>query len=145
MLDGLAHDLKTPLTAIKASVTSLISRYPRTEERREELLQIVNEETDRLHRTVSEAIQMARLDAGKVSLQRGFHPLHEIVTGALAELKLSPSRVRLDIPDVLPELVCRRRPCRTGPQTAPRQRRSLFAGGRVRSTSRRAWWTIRWR
>jgi two-component system sensor histidine kinase KdpD len=104
MLDGLAHDLKTPLTAIKASVTSLISRYPRTEERREELLQIVNEETDRLHRTVSEAIQMARLDAGKVSLQRGFHPLHEIVTGTLAELKWSPSRVRLDIPGVLPEL-----------------------------------------
>ncbi len=63
MLDGLAHDLKTPLTAIKASVTSLISRYPRTEARREELLSIVDEETDRLHRIVSEAIQMARIDA----------------------------------------------------------------------------------
>ena len=104
MLDALAHDLKTPLTAIKASVTSLISRYPRTEERREELLSIVNEETDRLHRTVSEAIQMARIDAGKISLQRSPRPLHEIVTSVLAELKLSAGRVRLDIPDDLPAL-----------------------------------------
>lgn len=104
MLDGLAHDLKTPLTAIKASVTSLISRYPKTEERREEMLTIVNEETDRLHRIVSEAIQMARLDAGKVSLRRGRHPLHEIVTGALADLKMSESRLQLDISDRLPTL-----------------------------------------
>jgi two-component system sensor histidine kinase KdpD len=104
MLDGLAHDLKTPLTAIKASVTSLISRYPKTEERREEMLTIVNEETDRLHRIVSEAIQMARLDAGKVSLRRGPHPLHEILTGALADLKMNASRLRLDIPDRLPTL-----------------------------------------
>src|SRR6266566_2359950 len=104
MLDGLAHDLKTPLTAIKASVTSLISRYPRTEARREELLSIVDEETDRLHRIVSEAIQMARIDAGKVSLQRSPHALHEIVTGALGGLKLSPARVRLDIPGELPQL-----------------------------------------
>jgi two-component system, OmpR family, sensor histidine kinase KdpD len=104
MLDGLAHDLKTPLTAIKASVTSLISGYPRTEERKEELLTIVNEETDRLHRIVSEAIQMGRIDAGKVSLQRGPHALHQIVTGALSDLKMSASRLRLDIPDRLPPL-----------------------------------------
>src|SRR5882762_7122024 len=104
LLDALAHDLKTPLTAIKASVTSLLSHYPRTEERREELLSIVNEETDRLHRTVSEAIQMARIDAGKISLQRARRPLHEIVTGVLGELKLGADRVRLDIPADLPAL-----------------------------------------
>jgi two-component system sensor histidine kinase KdpD len=104
MLDGLAHDLKTPLTAIKASVTCLISGYPRTEERKEELLTIVNEETDRLHRIVSEAIQMGRIGAGKVSLQRGPHPLHEIVTDVLSDLKLSASRLRLDIPEGLPPL-----------------------------------------
>ncbi len=104
LLDALAHDLKTPLTAIKASVTSLLSHYPRTEERREELLSIVNEETDRLHRTVSEAIQLARIDAGKISLQRSRRPLHEIVTSVLGELKLGADRVRLDIPSDLPAL-----------------------------------------
>ena len=104
MLDGLAHDLETPLTGIKAAVTSLISGYPRTEERKEELLTIVNEETDRLHRIVSEAIQMGRIDAGKVSLQPSLHPLYEIVTDALRDLTLNPSRLRLDIPEGLPAL-----------------------------------------
>ena len=104
LLDGLAHDLKTPLTAIKASVTSLISGFPRTEQRKEELLTIVNEETDRLSRTISETIQMARIDAGKVSLQRRAHTLGEIVSAAMAELKLDDSRVRLHIPGHLPTL-----------------------------------------
>jgi two-component system sensor histidine kinase KdpD len=104
LLDGLAHDLKTPLTAIKASVTSLISGFPRTEQRKEELLTIVNEETDRLSRIISETIQMARIDAGKVSLQRRPHTLDEIVTEAIAGLKLDASRVRLHIPEHLPSL-----------------------------------------
>ncbi len=105
LLDGLAHDLKTPLTAIKASITSLISKYPRTEERRDELLTIVNEETDRLIRIVSETVRMGRIDAGKISLQRGPHSLEAIVNGALEDLKLDPSRLRLDIPHGLPMLL----------------------------------------
>jgi two-component system sensor histidine kinase KdpD len=104
VLDGLAHDLKTPLTAIKASVTSLISGLPRTEQRKEELLTIVNEETDHLHRIISETIQMARIDAGKVSVQRRPHSLEEIVTEALGGLKLTGSRVELHIPERLPTL-----------------------------------------
>lgn len=105
MLDALAHDLKTPLTAIKTSVTSLISKYPRTEERKEELLAIVNEETDRLSRIVSETIRMGRIDAGKISLHRCPYSLDEILNRALEDLKLDPSRLRFDIPEPLPQLV----------------------------------------
>jgi two-component system sensor histidine kinase KdpD len=104
LLDGLAHDLKTPLTAIKASVTSLISGLPRTEERREELLTIVNEETDRLHRIISDTIQLARIDAGKVSLRRRPCALEEVIQQAAAELKLSDSRLRIRMPESLPTL-----------------------------------------
>ena len=144
MLDGLAHDLKTPLTAIKASVTSLISRYPRTEERREELLQIVNEETDRLHRTVSEAIQMARLDAGKVSLQRGSHPLHEIVTGALAELKLTPPACGWTFP-AGPSRICMSTPTWSArPSNSFSTTPIAIRPPAARSKSRPPWWTIRW-
>jgi len=105
MLDGLAHDLKTPLTAIKASVTSLISGYPRTEERKEELLTIVNEETDRLHRIVSDAIQMGRIDSGKVGLQRSRKELDEMVTNAWSDLNLAPSRLEFQLPGDIPALL----------------------------------------
>jgi len=104
LLDGLAHDLKTPLTAIKASVTSLISGLPRTEQRKEELLEIVNEETDRLHHIIGATIQMARIDAGQLGVDRRRHALSEIVSAAMEGLKLSESRVVFDIPERLPAL-----------------------------------------
>ena len=70
LLDGIAHDLKTPLTAIKTCVTTLITFPPRTEERRAELLSIIDEETDRLQRTITEALQLARIESGKFALNR---------------------------------------------------------------------------
>ena len=70
LLDGIAHDLKTPLTAIKTCVTTLITFPPRTEETRAELLSIIDEETDRLQRTITEALQLARIESGKFALNR---------------------------------------------------------------------------
>src|SRR5262245_21034019 len=57
LLDALTHNLRTPLTAIKAAVTALIRSGIRREpelpiEGRLELLQIINEETDRLDRFI---------------------------------------------------------------------------------------------
>jgi K+-sensing histidine kinase KdpD len=57
LLDALTHNLRTPLTAIKAAVTALIRSGVRREpelpiEGRLELLQVINEETDRLNRFI---------------------------------------------------------------------------------------------
>jgi two-component system sensor histidine kinase KdpD len=64
LLDALTHNLRTPLTAIKASVTALLDarhwNQPEalTNEGREELLQIIDEESDRLNRFI-EALSAA--------------------------------------------------------------------------------------
>jgi two-component system sensor histidine kinase KdpD len=57
LLDALTHNLRTPLTAIKAAVTALIRSGVRREpdlslEGRIELLEVINEETDRLNRFI---------------------------------------------------------------------------------------------
>ena len=58
LLDALTHNLRTPLTAIKASVTALIRSGPwqpkseLTSEGRRELLQVIDEESDRLNRFI---------------------------------------------------------------------------------------------
>jgi K+-sensing histidine kinase KdpD len=58
LLDALTHNLRTPLTAIKAAVTALIRSGPwqpqseLSSEGRRELLQVIDEESDRLNRFI---------------------------------------------------------------------------------------------
>ena len=69
LLDAITHDFRTPLTSIKASVTNLLSSAKVNEAQRSELLEIINEECDRLNRLVGEAAEMAQLEAGAVKLE----------------------------------------------------------------------------
>jgi len=100
VLDGIAHDLKTPLTAIKTCVTTLITIPPQSEEKRAELLNIINEETEHLHKTISAAIQLARVESQKVVLQRSASSLLEEVERVVATY---PNRHRFEV-RVAPDL-----------------------------------------
>jgi len=83
LLDAVTHALRTPLTSIKASVTSLLSNTRLAEAQKHELLTIINEESDRLNRLVGEAGEMARLDAGEVELKIEPHPIEDVINAAL--------------------------------------------------------------
>ncbi|MFZ0644092.1 MAG: DUF4118 domain-containing protein [Candidatus Acidiferrales bacterium] len=89
LLDSVTHALRTPLTSIKASVTNLLSNASVTNQQRQELLTIINEETDRLNRLVGEAGEMARLDAGEVELRLESHPIEDVINAALNQCKLA--------------------------------------------------------
>jgi len=106
MLDGLAHDLKTPLTAIKASITTLIWAPPRSPEGNRELLDIIHEETERLNQTVSETVQMARIDAGKLMLERQPRTVTALIEDSLADVRPAEiaSRIVIHVPEALPSI-----------------------------------------
>jgi two-component system sensor histidine kinase KdpD len=87
LLDSVTHEFRTPLTAIKASATSMLSNPGLEEEQRRELLTVINEESDRLNRLVGEAAEMAQLDANKVELHLGAHRIQEVVEQALKDCK----------------------------------------------------------
>jgi two-component system, OmpR family, sensor histidine kinase KdpD len=101
LLDSLAHDIKTPLTSIKAAVTSLLGSAPTTDC---ELLTIINEEADRLNRLAAEAVEMARIEAGKLHLEKQPVAVAELVSTALSELAatLKGRPLKLRVPDDLP-------------------------------------------
>lgn len=82
ILDSIAHEFRTPLTAIKASATTLLSgRLDAAQQN--ELLTVVNEEADRMNHLVEEAMQLARLESKQVELDRTSHTIKEAIDKAV--------------------------------------------------------------
>jgi two-component system sensor histidine kinase KdpD len=106
LLDSITHDFRTPLTSMKAAVSSLLSSLPSDATQTHELLSIINEECDRLNRLVEEAGEMAKLEAGEITLDLGPIPVEEIIQAALGHCSASLSgrpidlRIALDLPPV---------------------------------------------
>ena len=75
LLDSVTHEFRTPLTSIKASVTTLLSGAGLDEQGRRDLLTVIDEETDRLNRLVGEAAEMAQLDSGMFKLDLQSHSI----------------------------------------------------------------------
>ncbi len=84
VLDALAHDLKTPLTAIKAAVTCLLTQELNPNR---ELLSVINEETDLLNQLVGETIDIARIEAGSIQLEKDRYDIKALIDAALEEME----------------------------------------------------------
>ncbi len=86
VLDALAHEFKTPLTAMKAASSDLLAgTAPGAKER--ELMTIVDEELDHFQGLVTDAVQMLRIDAGDFVVRAARHPLGPIVAAALQKFE----------------------------------------------------------
>jgi two-component system sensor histidine kinase KdpD len=106
LLDSVTHEFRTPLTSIKASVTTLLSGATLPEPGRRELLTVIDEETDRLNRLVGEAAEMAQLDAGMFKLDLQRHSIGESLELALQDAKASLENhpVEIDVAENLPKV-----------------------------------------
>ncbi|HQU82541.1 MAG TPA: DUF4118 domain-containing protein [Pyrinomonadaceae bacterium] len=110
LLDAVTHDLRTPLTSIKASVTTLLDSEGghRTievdAESRFEFLEIINEETDRLNNFIEGMVELARVEAGSLRLRQKLSSVEEIISTAIkrAENLLKNHRIRIELEKDLP-------------------------------------------
>jgi two-component system sensor histidine kinase KdpD len=114
LLDAVTHDLRTPLTSIKASITTLLDevrgRSPDDQvvaldaESRREMMEVIDEESDRLNRFISGLIELARIEAGELHLQRRWGTVEEIISTALtrAENLTRAHQVILNVESELP-------------------------------------------
>jgi two-component system sensor histidine kinase KdpD len=104
LLSAASHDLRTPLASITGAASTLSSQggklHPET---RQELLESIAEEADRLGRLVGNLLDMTRLESG-IELRREYCPLEEIVGAALQrmERELGGRQVTTNLPGTLP-------------------------------------------
>jgi two-component system, OmpR family, sensor histidine kinase KdpD len=103
LLQAVSHDLRTPLAAIKAAISSLrqqdIDWPPETVA---EFEATIEAETDRLTALVGNLLDMSRLQAS--ALRVDVHPadVEDVVIGAVSSLGTSAPKVDIDVPDTLP-------------------------------------------
>ena len=111
LLDAVTHDLRTPLTSIKASITTLLDEVRSNEapvaldaESKIEMMEVIDEESDRLSRFINGLIELARIEAGELQLRRRWGAVDEIISTALsrAEPITRQHYVQLDIENELP-------------------------------------------
>ncbi|HSC91362.1 MAG TPA: DUF4118 domain-containing protein [Gaiellaceae bacterium] len=106
LLSAVSHDLRTPLSAIKASVTSLLQEdVDWTPAARREFLETIDEETDRLNALVGNLLDMSRLNAGALEISAAPVGLEEVVPTALRSLGLGDEDIRLDVDETLPRVL----------------------------------------
>jgi two-component system sensor histidine kinase KdpD len=85
LLASLSHDLRTPLTAIRVAVENLCEELP-AEERREQSRAAISE-LSRLTRLVQDILDMARIDAAAIRVDRDWVTAEEVVDAAMAYVR----------------------------------------------------------
>jgi len=107
LMGAASHDLRTPLAGIKTAVSSLrqVDAFLGPEDRAE-LLELIELQTDRLARLVSNLLDMTRIESGAFEVHASAIAFDELVAEAVASLSgiLAPERVVVQAPRDLPLL-----------------------------------------
>jgi two-component system sensor histidine kinase KdpD len=107
MMGAVSHDLRTPLASVKAAVSSLRQNSTGlSDDDRADLLELIELQSDRLARLVTNLLDMTRIESGALAVRPALIPFDELVEEALAAVDgLVPrSRVHLEPATDLPLL-----------------------------------------
>jgi two-component system sensor histidine kinase KdpD len=108
LLEAVTHDLRTPLTSIKASVTTLLQETKNDDEHvksetkldaegRKEMLEVIDEETDRLDHFIEGLMELAQIEAGDMKLRRQWGSVEEIIRAALKRAAPHTRRHKIEV------------------------------------------------
>lgn len=105
-LAAVSHDLRSPLTAIRASVESLLDRGREGQSVREQehLLHNIAGQAGRLSKLVDQLLDLSRIEAGALALDRDWTELLPLIADVVSQFEaLSDGRyIELDLPERLP-------------------------------------------
>ncbi|HMH46527.1 MAG TPA: DUF4118 domain-containing protein [Solirubrobacteraceae bacterium] len=101
LLRAVSHDLRSPLTAISAAGEA-VGSPSLSQQEREEMAAVIQEEARRLSRLVDNLLDLSRLEAGAAEPRRDWTSVEELIRAALAELAAGEGEFSLSIDRELP-------------------------------------------
>lgn len=107
LFSSVTHDLRTPLSSITASVTSLLAAGGRLDpDDRRELLETIRHEAERLNRVVGNLLDLSRMRAGALVPAKAPAAIDEVVEGVVARLQpvLEAHELVVTLPDDVPDI-----------------------------------------
>jgi two-component system sensor histidine kinase KdpD len=105
LLSSISHDLRTPLSSILGSVTSLLSDGAHfSDAARRDLLVTIQEEGERLNRFVGNLLDMTRLESGALDVNRDWVEVGDLISTAVTatRARLADREVRIEVEPGLP-------------------------------------------
>ncbi len=105
LLDAVTHDLRTPLTSIKVAITT-VRNAELSREARQELYEVIEQESDRLNRFIESMMDLAKVETGNLHLDSRTVSASEIIEDALqrADPLLTNHVVEVSITPSLPSM-----------------------------------------
>jgi two-component system sensor histidine kinase KdpD len=106
LLSAISHDLRTPLASLVGLAEALELTPPALSEAQREVAGAMRQSAQRMNALVNNLLDMARLQAGAVQLNRAWQPLEEVVGSAISACgrSLAGRPISVDLPDDLPWL-----------------------------------------
>lgn len=105
LLSSISHDLRTPLSSIKAAASSLLQEDVQwDEDARRSFATAIEHEADRLNRLVANLLDMSRIEGGALRPEKEWYPLDELLHDVLKRMHpmLQGRELHIHVPDDLP-------------------------------------------
>jgi two-component system sensor histidine kinase KdpD len=105
LLRAVSHDLRTPITIIKTSVSNLLTFHVSLpENERVDMLKTIGNEADQLNKMVGNLLDISRLEAGALQIHRELNSLEEVAGDVAARIwqLTHQERIKIDFPDTIP-------------------------------------------
>jgi two-component system sensor histidine kinase KdpD len=105
LLNSISHDLRTPLVSIIGALSSLQDKEMKLDEMAtNNLLQVAREQADYLNHTITNLLDVSRLEAGALKISRQHSDVQDLLGAALEQMgsRIHQRSIAIDMPENLP-------------------------------------------
>lgn len=108
LVSTVAHELRSPLTSVKGFTATLLAKWDRfNDDQKRLMLETVNADADRVTRLITELLDIARIDSGRLTVRRQVVDLPRAVrrhVAAMVAAGEAEDRFHVQVRDGVPEM-----------------------------------------